>query len=192
MRANVLGAALVQLTMPGVPDLYQGTESEYLALVDPDNRRPFRRPEGPAEEKQVMTAAALGLRRELPEVFGESGTYVPLEARGPAAGHVVAFSRSGEVAVAVTRLSLRLAEGGGGGTRWWSCRTRGRGAMCWSLERGGSSRGVRWRRPSCSVSGRWRCCGGCGGEAGAGVIPRPAVRGPRPAARRGWCPYRTA
>ncbi|NEE55945.1 malto-oligosyltrehalose synthase, partial [Streptomyces sp. SID8455] len=44
VRANVLGAALVQLTMPGVPDLYQGSESEYLALVDPDNRRPFRRP----------------------------------------------------------------------------------------------------------------------------------------------------
>ncbi|MEU3973167.1 malto-oligosyltrehalose synthase [Streptomyces bacillaris] len=113
IRATVLGAALVQLTMPGVPDLYQGTESEYLALVDPDNRRPFRRPEGPEEEKQVVTAAALRLRRELPEVFGESGTYVPLTARGPAAGHVVAFSRSGEVAVAVTRLSLRLAEDGG-------------------------------------------------------------------------------
>ncbi|WP_145502456.1 malto-oligosyltrehalose synthase [Streptomyces sp. CFMR 7] len=113
IRATVLGAALVQLTMPGVPDLYQGTESEYLALVDPDNRRPFRRPEGPEEEKQVVTAAALRLRRELPEVFGESGTYVPLSARGPAAGHVVAFSRSGEVAVAVTRLSLRLAEDGG-------------------------------------------------------------------------------
>ncbi|MFD5679733.1 malto-oligosyltrehalose synthase [Streptomyces bacillaris] len=113
IRATVLGAALVQLTMPGVPDLYQGTESEYLALVDPDNRRPFRRPEGSEEEKQVVTAAALRLRRELPDVFGESGTYVPLSARGPAAGHVVAFSRSGEVAVAVTRLSLRLAEDGG-------------------------------------------------------------------------------
>ncbi|MFD4273332.1 malto-oligosyltrehalose synthase [Streptomyces cyaneofuscatus] len=113
VRANVLGAALVQLTMPGVPDLYQGTESAYLALVDPDNRSPFRRPEGPAEEKQEVTAAALRLRRELPEVFGESGTYVPVEARGAAAGHVVAFSRSGEVVVAVTRLSLRLAEDGG-------------------------------------------------------------------------------
>lgn len=113
VRANVLGAALVQLTMPGVPDLYQGTEGEYLALVDPDNRRPFRRPEGPEEEKQLVTGAALRLRRERPEVFGESGTYVPLAARGPAAGHVVAFSRSGEVAVAVTRLSLRLAEDGG-------------------------------------------------------------------------------
>ncbi len=39
-RANSLGAKLVQLTMPGVPDLYQGCELAGLALVDPDNRRP--------------------------------------------------------------------------------------------------------------------------------------------------------
>lgn len=38
IRANVLGAALLHLTMPGVPDLYQGTEHTYAALVDPDNR----------------------------------------------------------------------------------------------------------------------------------------------------------
>ncbi|MEU3318525.1 malto-oligosyltrehalose synthase [Streptomyces sp. NPDC006785] len=112
VRAQVLGAALVHLTMPGVPDLYQGTEGEYLALVDPDNRRPFRRPDVP-DEKQKVTAAALGLRRELPEVFGESGTYAPLAATGPAASHLLAFRRSDEVVTAVTRLSLRLAEGGG-------------------------------------------------------------------------------
>ncbi|MFJ4961647.1 malto-oligosyltrehalose synthase [Streptomyces sp. NPDC088729] len=114
-RANVLGAALVQLTMPGVPDLYQGTEGEYLALVDPDNRRPFRRPEerGGPGEKEALTAAALRLRRELPEVFGPSGTYAPLAARGPAADRLVAFARSGEVVTAVTRLSLRLGEDGG-------------------------------------------------------------------------------
>ncbi|MFJ6609343.1 malto-oligosyltrehalose synthase [Streptomyces sp. NPDC091289] len=112
VRAQVLGAALVHLTMPGVPDLYQGTESEYPALVDPDNRRPFRRPEVP-DEKQTLTATALGLRRELPDVFGESGTYAPLAAGGPAASHLLSFCRSGEVVTAVTRLSLRLAEGGG-------------------------------------------------------------------------------
>jgi (1->4)-alpha-D-glucan 1-alpha-D-glucosylmutase len=39
-RANALGAKLVQLTMPGVPDLYQGAELSCLVLVDPDNRRP--------------------------------------------------------------------------------------------------------------------------------------------------------
>ncbi|MFE1406558.1 malto-oligosyltrehalose synthase [Streptomyces sp. NPDC058770] len=114
-RANVLGAALVHLTMPGVPDLYQGTEREYVALVDPDNRRPFRLPpeDGPCEEKAELTSVVLRLRRERPGVFGESGTYVPLSARGPAAAHCLAFCRSGEVVTAVTRLSLRLAESGG-------------------------------------------------------------------------------
>ncbi|MEE1737706.1 malto-oligosyltrehalose synthase [Streptomyces sp. BE147] len=140
VRANVLGAALVHLTMPGVPDLYQGTEHEYIALVDPDNRRPFRRPAAGsagtdgsagvdgsggeygsaggygsfgAGEKAALTMAALRLRRARPEVFGESGTYTPLVASGAAAGHCLAFCRSGEVVTAVTRLSLRLAEEGG-------------------------------------------------------------------------------
>ena len=36
---NSLGAKLVQLTMPGVPDVYQGCEEAALSLVDPDNRR---------------------------------------------------------------------------------------------------------------------------------------------------------
>ncbi|WP_328536051.1 malto-oligosyltrehalose synthase [Streptomyces sp. NBC_00344] len=123
-RANVLGAALVHLTMPGVPDLYQGTEDVYLALMDPDNRRPMRPvgPPGPSDtadrpdlsaEKCAMTRTALLLRREYPEVFGESGSYAPLTAEGPAGDHCLAFCRSGEVVTAVTRLSLRLADAGG-------------------------------------------------------------------------------
>jgi (1->4)-alpha-D-glucan 1-alpha-D-glucosylmutase len=39
-RANSLGAKLVQLTMPGVADVYQGCELTGFSLVDPDNRRP--------------------------------------------------------------------------------------------------------------------------------------------------------
>ncbi|MFF0446621.1 malto-oligosyltrehalose synthase [Streptomyces sp. NPDC004609] len=112
-RANALGAALLHLTMPGVPDLYQGTEREYLALVDPDNRAPFA--EGPANEKTALTQVALRLRGERPEVFGASGTYVPLEVTGPAAGHALAYCRTGEVVAAVTRLSLRLERSGGWG-----------------------------------------------------------------------------
>ncbi|MFJ8026971.1 malto-oligosyltrehalose synthase [Streptomyces sp. NPDC096311] len=112
IRANVLGAALVQLTMPGVPDVYQGTEGEYLALVDPDNREPFA-PLEQASAKAALTTAALRLRRRRPEVFGDAATYVPLAAEGPGAAHCTAFVRSGEVISAVTRLSLRLAEAGG-------------------------------------------------------------------------------
>ncbi|MFF3340296.1 malto-oligosyltrehalose synthase [Streptomyces flavidovirens] len=140
VRANVLGAALLHLTMPGVPDLYQGTEREFRALVDPDNRRPvdFTPPAaddgGLSAEKYAVTVAALGLRRARPEAFGESGTYTPLTAVGPAADHCVAFCRSGETVTAVTRLSLRLAEAGGWRDtelvlpegRWGDVLTRGR------------------------------------------------------------------
>ncbi|GAB7030316.1 malto-oligosyltrehalose synthase [Streptomyces sp. NPDC021749] len=130
IRANVLGAALLHLTMPGVPDLYQGTELTYSALVDPDNRRPAAfRPELLAEldggvagapldlagEKLRLTVAALRLRRAHPEWFGAAGSYTPVYAEGPAAEHCVAFCRSGRVLTVVTRLSLRLVETGG----WW-------------------------------------------------------------------------
>ncbi|GAA1524703.1 malto-oligosyltrehalose synthase [Streptomyces albidochromogenes] len=119
VRANVLGATLLHLTMPGVPDLYQGTEREFRALVDPDNRRPvaFAAPaagdDDLSAQKYAVTVAALTLRRAHPEVFGESGTYTPLTAEGPAADHCVAFCRSGRAVTAVTRLSLRLADAGG-------------------------------------------------------------------------------
>ncbi|MFR9797646.1 malto-oligosyltrehalose synthase [Streptomyces sp. MS06] len=113
VRANVLGTALLQLTMPGVPDVYQGTEAEYRALVDPDNRRPVRFPPADPGDKGAVTAAALRLRRHRPDVFGADASYAPLPAEGPAADHCLAFARSGAVVTAVTRLSLRLAEAGG-------------------------------------------------------------------------------
>ncbi len=128
VRANVLGATLLHLTVPGVPDLYQGTEQEYAALVDPDNRRPPRfaaellaeldggaAPRGPSAEKLWLTASALRLRRAHPEWFGAAASYEPLAVEGPAAEHCVAFVRAGRVVTAVTRLSLRLRETGG----WW-------------------------------------------------------------------------
>lgn len=128
VRANVLGATLLHLTMPGVPDLYQGTEREYTALVDPDNRRPAAfRPDllaglddGSATrdlsaEKLRLTAAALRLRRAHPEWFGDRAGYAPLRAEGPAAEHCVTFCRGGRVVTVATRLSLRLVETGG----WW-------------------------------------------------------------------------
>ncbi|EFL38317.1 malto-oligosyltrehalose synthase [Streptomyces griseoflavus] len=112
IRANAWGAALVHLTMPGVPDVYQGTEHEYRALVDPDNRRAVRFG-GDGSGKEAVTRAALRLRARRPAAFGDRASYAPLTAEGPAAGHCLAFARSGEVLTAVTRLSLRLAEAGG-------------------------------------------------------------------------------
>ncbi|WP_405487691.1 malto-oligosyltrehalose synthase [Streptomyces sp. NBC_00096] len=122
-RANLLGAALLHLTVPGVPEVYQGAETEYRALVDPDNRRPavFPRealarldsgaaPDGTAGEKLALTAALLRLRRSRPGLF--TG-YAPLPARGPAAEHCVAFARGGALVAVATRLSHRLAGAGG-------------------------------------------------------------------------------
>lgn len=122
-RANLLGAALLHLAMPGVPEVYQGAETEYRALVDPDNRRPARfpvealagldageAPHGPGREKLALTAALLRLRRDRPELFDG---YTPLPARGPAAAHCLAFARSPGLLVVATRLSHRLAGAGG-------------------------------------------------------------------------------
>src|SRR3712207_5089185 len=123
--SNSLGQKLVQLTMPGVPDVYQGTELWDYSLVDPDNRRPVdfaerremlaRIDDGwqpPVDEsgaaKLLVTSRTLRLRRQRPELFS---TYRPLYAEGRVAEHVVAFDRGGVVAVA-TRLPVGLSRHG--------------------------------------------------------------------------------
>jgi (1->4)-alpha-D-glucan 1-alpha-D-glucosylmutase len=114
-ESNVLVAKLLCLTLPGVPDVYQGSELGDLSLVDPDNRRPvdFDAAEASLADgsnpKQALTARALRLRRDRPELFT---AYTPLVAQGPAADHVVAYDRGGAVVVA-TRLPLGLARAGG-------------------------------------------------------------------------------
>ena len=116
-RSNSLAAKLLSLTVPGVPDVYQGSELGDLSLVDPDNRRPvdFEAASASLAEgsnpKQGWTARALRLRRRRPELFT---SYTPLVAEGPAAEHVLAFDRGGAVTV-VTRLPLGLAARGGWG-----------------------------------------------------------------------------
>jgi (1->4)-alpha-D-glucan 1-alpha-D-glucosylmutase len=105
-RATALAQKLVQLTMPGVADCYQGTELVALSLVDPDNRRPVdyerraRLLDQPGAdldgEKLRLVSTGLRLRREHPEWFLQ-GSYEPLAAPE----HTLAFSRAGEVVVAV-------------------------------------------------------------------------------------------
>ena len=128
-RVVSLAQKLVQLTMPGVPDVYQGSELWDHSLVDPDNRRPVdhalrerlacdvaslgaaqilaRAEEG--LPKLHVVRAALRLRRERPEAFGAAGSYTPLSASGARAAHCLAFIRGGEVVTVVPRLPLRLA-----------------------------------------------------------------------------------
>jgi (1->4)-alpha-D-glucan 1-alpha-D-glucosylmutase len=103
-RVKAAGLALLRLTSPGVPDTYQGTETEQLVLVDPDNRRPVAFG-GDGSLKFRVTRAALRLRRERPELFAG---YRPVAAPD----HLVAFARGGDrLVVVVRRLTGRTAPG---------------------------------------------------------------------------------
>ncbi len=124
---NSLAQAALRMASPGVPDLYQGTESWDHSLVDPDNRRdvPFaklaaERVDEPvaaylrdwpdARVKRALVERMLALRTRWPATFTD-GAYVPLRVRGKLGRHAVAFARCDETAtvvVAVTRLACRL------------------------------------------------------------------------------------
>jgi (1->4)-alpha-D-glucan 1-alpha-D-glucosylmutase len=131
-RANTLGQKAVQLMMPGVPDVYQGTELVDLSLVDPDNRRLVdygsraarlerldagEPPRDLDDEKLLVTSTALRLRRERPAWFtGPTTTYAAVPT---SSAHAFAFARGdadgvGAVTV-VTRLAVGLAASGGWG-----------------------------------------------------------------------------
>jgi len=114
---SALGQLLLKLTVPGVPDVYQGDELIDLSLVDPDNRRPvdwdarrdaldeLRAGAQPtrATMKLHLISRALDLRARRPEAF--DGAYTSVHA-GP---DVVAFTR-GDADVLVV-VELRSAPG---------------------------------------------------------------------------------
>ncbi|WP_416363390.1 malto-oligosyltrehalose synthase [Pseudomonas sp. NFX183] len=129
---NSLAQSLLRITVPGVPDLYQGDEFWDFSLVDPDNRRPVdfsarqqalnTPPDIPellsnwrdGRVKQALIAQVLALRKANPEIF-HSGRYTPLEVTGTHAEHVVAFCREHEgkrLLVVVPRWPHRLLENG--------------------------------------------------------------------------------
>jgi (1->4)-alpha-D-glucan 1-alpha-D-glucosylmutase len=116
---NGLAQSLLKLTVPGVPDFFQGTEFWDMSLVDPDNRRPvdfsarvkaLQEERTPSElaphwregrVKQAMIERALKLRRAQPILFS-NGDYFPFLAEGPGHDHVLAFGRQHEGAISLT------------------------------------------------------------------------------------------
>lgn len=115
---NSLSQTLLKITMPGIPDFYQGTELWSLTLVDPDNRLPvdFKKRKTLLEQirrneadqhyikkikdtpqdgriKMFLTYKALKLRGQLSSIF-EKGTYIPLQVEGEFKEHVIAFARN--------------------------------------------------------------------------------------------------
>ncbi len=131
-RVVSLSQKLLQLTIPGVPDVYQGAEFTTLSLVDPDNRRPvdfsarvstfaaLNAGEAPKDldaEKLWVTSRALRVRRDRPECFDAESAYRALETGSE---HLVGFVRAAaggpnRVAVLSTRLPVALTEAGGWG-----------------------------------------------------------------------------
>ncbi len=97
-QANTLAQVALRYTVPGVPDLYQGTELADLSLVDPDNRRPVDYAAREAclhdgsDAKLALIARLLRLRRDHPALFA-TGSYEPVEVTGDRADHVLAFRR---------------------------------------------------------------------------------------------------
>jgi malto-oligosyltrehalose synthase len=129
---NSLAQCLLKLTVPGVPDLYQGTDLWDFSLVDPDNRQPVdfaaRAKMGDValpelvrhwrdgRIKQALVRRTLALRKRAPHLFAE-GTYRPVEVEGPARDSVVAFMReagSEWILVVVPRLVATLMSKEGG------------------------------------------------------------------------------
>jgi (1->4)-alpha-D-glucan 1-alpha-D-glucosylmutase len=124
---NGLTQTMLRMTVPGVPDLYQGTELWDGSLVDPDNRRPvdyaLRRdmlatrktpvqlmPDWQSGQvKQAVIGRTLALRRRLPSLFG-AGNYQPLSVEGPCADNVIAFARQQGGDTLVTVATLRAAK----------------------------------------------------------------------------------
>ena len=127
---NALAQALLKLTSPGVPDIYQGNEVWNYSLVDPDNRRPVdykvraemlsclssKRPEDLLQNwpdgriKMFLTQRALHFRNEHVELF-RNGDYLPLRASGTLADCCISFARRLNrhwAVVIVPRLSSRI------------------------------------------------------------------------------------
>jgi (1->4)-alpha-D-glucan 1-alpha-D-glucosylmutase len=138
---NSLAQTLLKLTVPGVPDCYQGGEAWDFRLVDPDNRAPvdFDRLQAVLEGlphasevgsidtaqefldnmtdgriKLYLICRCLELRRQQPALF-RNGSYLPLQARGPRAENLCAFARQHAkttLITAVPRLFARHLDAG--------------------------------------------------------------------------------
>ena len=124
VRTLTLTQKLVQLTVPGVPDTYQGAGLVDLSLVDPDNRRPvdydgrmerLRRVDGGGDLRDLsdevlwVTSRTLRLRSWLPQAYGPGADHAPVEA-GP---HVLGFLRGGVAATLTIRAPRALGAAGG-------------------------------------------------------------------------------
>ncbi|WP_095170500.1 malto-oligosyltrehalose synthase [Pseudomonas sp. Irchel 3H3] len=123
---NGLAQTLLRMTVPGIPDLYQGNEFWDFSLVDPDNRRPvdfqariqaLERQQSPAQlldtwqdgrVKQALITRTLAVRAAHAELF-RAGRYLPLTVQGSQAQRVLAFAREHQGQWAIVLVPVRVA-----------------------------------------------------------------------------------
>jgi malto-oligosyltrehalose synthase len=139
---NSLASVALRAAAPGVPDVYQGDDLWFFALVDPDNRRRLdvaahdaslrslpgvgsdaKLSEAAAAEllgnwrdgriKQLVVRQSLQLRRRL-SAFFESASYVPLQTTGRHRDALLAFARktSDRTVVCVVPVRTQLLNDG--------------------------------------------------------------------------------
>jgi (1->4)-alpha-D-glucan 1-alpha-D-glucosylmutase len=176
-RAVTLAQKALQLVLPGVPDVYQGTELVDRSLVDPDNRRPVdyddRRarlahldgggaPRDLDDEKLLLTSRALRLRAQVPAAFvGPEAGYSPV---ATSTGNAFALARgpvtAPQVVLVVTRRPGELDRLGGWGRHTVSL-PEGRWVDVLSGTGTTAPSGTAGARPppSCSASCPSPCCG---------------------------------
>ncbi|WP_240761831.1 malto-oligosyltrehalose synthase [Nitrosococcus wardiae] len=134
---NSLSQLLLKLTVPGVPDIYQGNELWEFRLVDPDNRHPvdftlrwrmlqelmsliqsgqslrsctyeLLKNKEDGRVKLYLTWKVLSFRAQFPLLF-QKGDYIPLSAQGVKADHLCAFARKHQGQMVVSIIPRWLA-----------------------------------------------------------------------------------
>ena len=136
---NSIAQTLIKLTVPGVPDTYQGNEMWEFNLVDPDNRRAVNYevrqrglqqlcelPDKNVDQVRAFIRAltdnmddgriklyvlwkTLNLRKQLPDLF-QRGEYIPIETVGERAKHLFAFARRHEAKTLVVAVPRLSAQ----------------------------------------------------------------------------------
>lgn len=102
---NTITQTVLKLTLPGVPNIYQGCEVMNFTLVDPDNRRcvDFESLKlmlnvkefdvsRKSASKMFVVKTLLKLRNEYPDIF-KYGEYVPLDVKGVCKNNILAYGR---------------------------------------------------------------------------------------------------
>jgi malto-oligosyltrehalose synthase/4-alpha-glucanotransferase len=129
---NSLSQLVLKFTCPGIPDVYQGSETWDLSFVDPDNRRPVNYKQQ-AEWLQELSAnneqdfknlwqerysgkiklwltnKLFQLRKQEPELLAQ-GEYLPLEVQGVYKENIIAFARRFRQNIYLVALPLHTAE----------------------------------------------------------------------------------